>query len=85
LGKKKCKIVVFDWLEDCLIGKKMKKGLKAERGYTLDRTIARIKKGKTNHTDYRKKFEEGVQASKELCDSSKSSAIQMITRQYLNT
>jgi hypothetical protein len=64
--------VVYDWLEDCLISTvKTKKLLKA-KPYTLDRTIARINKGKTDHEKYRRQFEEGVQASKELCDNSKS-------------
>jgi hypothetical protein len=80
VGKKQCNIVVFDWLEDCLIGKKMKKGLKSERPYTLDRTLARIKKGKTDHAEYRKRFEEGAQASKELCDNSEYFGIQNISR-----
>jgi hypothetical protein len=72
LGKKQCKIVVFDWLEDCLLGKKLKKGLRPEGPYTLDRTLARIKKGFTDHAEYRRKFEEGVKASKALVDNSKS-------------
>jgi hypothetical protein len=66
---------VFDWLEDCLLGRKLKKGLKSEKGYTLDRTLTRIKKGKTDHAEYRKKFEEGVRNSKELCDNSEYSAL----------
>jgi hypothetical protein len=70
LGKKQCKIVVFDWLEDCLLGKKLKKGLRAEGPYTLDRTLARIKKGFTDHGEYRRKFEEGIRASKALVDNS---------------
>lgn len=68
--------MVFDWLEDCLLGRKLRKGLRSEKGYTLDRTLARIKKGKTDHAEYRKKFEEGVRDSKELCDNSEYSAIQ---------
>jgi len=70
LGKKQCKIVVFDWLEDCLLDKKLKKGLRHEGPYTLDRTIARIKKGFTDHAEYRRKFEEGARASKALVDNS---------------
>jgi len=69
LGKKQCKIVVFDWLEDCLLGKKLKKGLRPEGPYTLDRTLARIKKGFTDHAEYRRKFEEGARASKALVDN----------------
>ncbi|KAE9366098.1 hypothetical protein N431DRAFT_419130 [Stipitochalara longipes BDJ] len=70
LGKKQCKIVVFDWLEDCLLGKRLKKGLRPEGPYTLDRTIARVKKGFTDHAEYRRKFEEGARASKALVDNS---------------
>lgn len=64
-------IVVFDWLEDSLLGAKGQKKKRAEKGYTLDRTIARLKKGKTDHDKFRKSFEDGVRASKELCDNSK--------------
>jgi hypothetical protein len=64
--------VVFDWLEDCLISTVKTKKLLRVKPYTLDRTIARINKGKTDHEKYRRQFEEGVQASKELCDNSKS-------------
>jgi hypothetical protein len=70
LGKKQCKIIVFDWLEDCLLGKKLKKGLRPEGPYTLDRTLARIKKGFSDHAEYRRKFEEGARASKALVDNS---------------
>ena len=70
LGKKQCNIVVFDWLEDCLLGKKLKKGLRPEGPYTLDRTIARIRKGFTDHAEYRRKFEEGARANKALVDNS---------------
>ena len=66
-----CHVVVFDWLEDSLIG--CKKRRRAEKGYSLDRTIARLKKGKKDHTEFRAKFEEGIRASKELCDNSKCS------------
>lgn len=44
---------------------------RAEKGYTLDRTIARVKKGLKDHDKFRKSFEDGVRASKELCDNSK--------------
>jgi hypothetical protein len=64
--------VVFDWLEDCLISTVKAKKLLKVKPYTLDRTIARINKGKTDHEKYRRQFEEGVQSSKELCDNSKS-------------
>ncbi|RDL41230.1 uncharacterized protein BP5553_01209 [Venustampulla echinocandica] len=52
----KCQIVVFDWLEDCLLRKV--KRLRAERGYTLERTIKRIAKGKKDQQRFREKFEE---------------------------
>jgi hypothetical protein len=68
---KQCHIVVFDWLEDSLLGPKGSKRKRVEKGYTLDRTIARIKRGKKDHTAFRAKFEEGVRTSKELCDNSK--------------
>ena len=68
----RCYIVVFDWLEDCLQGHKRKR---TERGYTLDRTLTRIKKGKTDHDKFRTKFEEGVRASKELCDNRESNPV----------
>lgn len=67
----KCHIVVFDWLEDSLVGPKGQKKKRAEKGYTLDRTIARLKQGKTDHERFRKSFEDGVRASKELCDNRK--------------
>ncbi|TVY82888.1 hypothetical protein LSUE1_G006211, partial [Lachnellula suecica] len=65
----KCHIVVFDWLVDCLIGPKLTKRLRNERGYTLDRTIRKAKKGKNALAAYREKFEQGVRISKELCNS----------------
>lgn len=68
----RCHVVVFDWLEDCLLGPKGQKKKKAEKAYTLDRTIARLKKGKNDLAEFRKKFEEGVRAGKELCDNSRS-------------
>jgi hypothetical protein len=68
-------IVVLDWIEDCLLGKGLKKRLLAEIGYSLDRTIQRLKKGKTDHAQFRAKFEEGIRISKELCDNSKASAL----------
>ncbi|KAE8452538.1 hypothetical protein EG329_000441 [Mollisiaceae sp. DMI_Dod_QoI] len=67
LGKRKCNIVVFDWLLDCTVNKH--KSCRAAAGYTLDRTIKRIRKGKTDHAEYRRKFEEGVKESKDLCDN----------------
>ena len=66
----KCKIVVFDWLEDCLIGKRLQKKLIVEKPYTLDRTIKRIEKGKRNQTKYRAQFEDGARIAKELVDNS---------------
>ena len=67
-----CKIVVQDWIADCLpSNQNSKKRKRPERGYTLDRTLARIKKGKKAQLDeYRKRFEEGVRASKDLADTS---------------
>jgi len=52
------------------LGVNSKKRLRAEKGYTLDRTIMRLKKGKTNHAKYREKFAAGVKASKEMVDDS---------------
>ncbi len=72
LGKRKCNIVVFDWLLDCTVNKH--KSCRAAAGYTLDRTIKRIRKGKTDHAEYRRKFEEGVKESKDLCDNRKLSS-----------
>jgi hypothetical protein len=67
-----CNIVVQDWIADCLpCHQNSKKRRKPERGYTLDRTLARIKKGKKAQLDeYRKRFEQGVRASKDLADTS---------------
>ncbi|KAH8670289.1 hypothetical protein BGZ60DRAFT_375477, partial [Tricladium varicosporioides] len=71
LGKQKCSIVVLEWIEDSLLGPHGIKRLRAERGYTLDRTLARISKGRTDHEKFRARFEEGVRVAKDLCDSSK--------------
>lgn len=57
---RQCHIVVFDWLEDCLLGPKGQKRRRVEKGYTLDRTIKRLEKGKTDHADFRNKFEDGL-------------------------
>ncbi|EKD14011.1 brct domain containing protein [Drepanopeziza brunnea f. sp. 'multigermtubi' MB_m1] len=68
LGTERCKIVVFDWLEDCLVRKQ--KLLLSTRPYTLDRTIMQLRKRNAKDmTEYRKKFEDGVKVSKELCDN----------------
>lgn len=73
-GSNCCKIVVFDWLEDCLQGSKGKKRLLKETPYTLDRTIIQLKKQKAGDLPaYRKRFEDSVRVSKELSDSSKRS------------
>ncbi|TAQ84637.1 hypothetical protein B7494_g7041 [Chlorociboria aeruginascens] len=61
-----CFIVVIDWLEDCLVPTNAKKRCRAERGYTLDRTIRRIKAGKNAQKTYREKFQVGIDESKEL-------------------
>lgn len=63
-----CRIVVFDWLEDCL-ARKVKR-LRAERGYTLERTMKRIAKGANDQERFQAKFEEGVQVGREFCDNS---------------
>ncbi|KAH6673136.1 hypothetical protein B0J14DRAFT_667985, partial [Halenospora varia] len=69
LGKLKCSIIVLEWIEDSLLGPHGTKRLRAERGYTLDRTLARIKKGRTDHEKFRARFEEGVRIARDLCDS----------------
>ena len=67
-----CKIVVQDWIVDCLPStQNSKKRKRPERGYTLDHTLKRIAKGKKDHAEYRKRFEEGVRASKEIVDNRK--------------
>jgi hypothetical protein len=70
--------VVFDWLEDCL-NKSIKPKLLKVKPYTLDRTLARIKKGKMDLEKFRTQFEEGVQAAKELCDNSKPTPITILS------
>jgi hypothetical protein len=52
--------VVFDWLEDCLVGPLGKKRRRVEKGYSLDRTIKRLEKGKSDHAEFRNKFEDGL-------------------------
>jgi len=42
-----------------------------DRGYTLDRTLRKVKKGKKALEAYRAKFEDGVRISKDLCNNSK--------------
>ncbi|KAL2068955.1 hypothetical protein VTL71DRAFT_15293 [Oculimacula yallundae] len=69
LGTKKCKIVVFDWLEDSLHAKP--KGKLSEKAYSLDRTILNMKKMNADKVrEYRQKFAEGVRVSKELSNGS---------------
>ncbi len=70
MGKKNCKIVVIDWIEDCLIKNPTKPKLVSDRDYTLEKTLARVRKGQNGMEESEKKFEEGVKACKELCDSS---------------
>lgn len=67
----KCKIVVFDWIVDCLLGPKLKKGLRMDRGYTLDRTLKAVKKGKKALDAYRASFEQNVRIAEELCSNRK--------------
>lgn len=55
-----CYVVIFDWLEDCLLGPKGQKRRLVEKSYTLDRTIKRLEKGKTDHADFRNNFEDGL-------------------------
>lgn len=72
LGRR-CEIVVYDWLVDCITPSNPKKRLRNEKPYTLNRTIQRLRKGEKDLPTYRRNFEDGVKASKELCDNSEPS------------
>lgn len=66
---KRCHIVVIDWLVDCLTLKTNKKKKLVVTGYTLGRVVRRLNYTEHQKIEYRRRFEEGVQAGKELCDN----------------
>jgi hypothetical protein len=68
----KCEIVNFDWIIDCFLGPGLKKRLLVAKSYTLERKLKRLKKGKKDIEEQKAKFEDGVNASKDLCNNSKS-------------
>lgn len=63
--------MVYDWLEDSLTGRRKK--VEAVRGYTLDRTLTRIRTSKKDYKKFRGKSEDSVRVSKELFDHRKCS------------
>ncbi|RDW68403.1 hypothetical protein BP5796_09060 [Coleophoma crateriformis] len=68
LGSRQCKIVVGDWLEDCLIGGKRARLLN-EKPYTLDRVLLRIKNAKKEMILHKQKFDDGIRSCKQLVDN----------------
>jgi len=68
----KCEIVHFDWIVDCLLGKRFQKRLLVAKTYTLERALKRLKKSKKDIEEHRAKFEDGVKASKDLCNNGRS-------------
>lgn len=68
----RCWIVTRDWLEDSLILNMKRKSRRAEKGYTLNRVLQRVKRGLDTKKKYAASFENGIKAAKELCDNSTS-------------
>ncbi|KIN03698.1 hypothetical protein OIDMADRAFT_116894 [Oidiodendron maius Zn] len=66
-----CRIVVKDWLEDCLVGHAMQKRCRVETPYTLTQVLKRVGSTRDRQYEYRQKFEQGVHASNELVDNRK--------------
>jgi hypothetical protein len=69
LGSQNCHIVVFDWLEECLIRKN--KLCRSERYWTLSATLKRLKKKGTEIDGHKKRFQNGVEASEEFTGQSR--------------
>jgi hypothetical protein len=69
LGREKCHIVIFDWLEECLIRKN--KRYRSERYWTLENTLNRVEQKKKDVVKYERKFIDGVNASEEFVGQSK--------------
>ncbi|EHK98647.1 putative RNA polymerase II subunit A C-terminal domain phosphatase [Glarea lozoyensis 74030] len=68
LGKENCHIVVFDWLEECLVRKN--KLCRSERYWTLESTLKRLSKKGAEIDTLKKRFQNGVQACEEFTGQS---------------
>lgn len=68
LGRR-CNIVVRDWLEDCLPCEEKKKRARPEKGYMLDRVLKRVNQSYNAQQRYRKSFEDGVQAGRDMVEN----------------
>jgi hypothetical protein len=69
LGKGKCQIAVFDWLEDCLIRKRRQRAkCLSEKPYLLDTVLKRIRRAEKEKIRHTKKYITDIESTRELAD-----------------